>query len=78
MLRLMDGVLNGSILSPVSRTALMKVQMPGQRYALVGRTQVETIAGQVREAAWEDGSNGGFRLVARRGAGRRGHSHRFQ
>ncbi len=66
MLRLMDGVLNGSILSPASRTALMKVQMPGQRYALGGRTQVEMIAGQLREAAWEDGSNGGFRLVARR------------
>jgi CubicO group peptidase (beta-lactamase class C family) len=66
MLRLMDGVLNGSILSPASRTTLMKVQMPGQRYALGGRTQVEKIAGQLREAAWEDGSNGGFRLVARR------------
>lgn len=66
MLRLMDGVLNGGILSPASRGLLMKVQMPGQRYALGGRTQVETIAGQAREAAWEDGSNGGFRLVARR------------
>jgi len=66
MLRLMDGVLNGSILTPASRATLMKVQMPGQRYALGGRTQVEMIAGQAREAAWEDGSNGGFRLVARR------------
>lgn len=39
---------------------------PAQRYALGGRTQVETIADKEREAAWEDGSNGGFRLVARR------------
>ncbi len=66
MLRLMDGVLSGSILTPASRAALMKVQMPDQRYALGGRTRVESIAGQPREAAWEDGSNGGFRLVARR------------
>lgn len=66
MLRLMDGVLDGRILSPASRAVLMKVQMPDQRYALGGRTRVETIAGKPREAAWEDGSNGGFRLVARR------------
>jgi len=66
MLRLMDGVLMGDILTPASRATLMKVNMPGQRYALGGRTRVETIAGQAREAAWEDGSNGGFRLVARR------------
>lgn len=66
MLRLMDGVLGGAILTPASRATLMKVVMPDQRYALGGRTQVETIAGRPREAAWEDGSNGGFRLVSRR------------
>ncbi|MFK3737678.1 serine hydrolase domain-containing protein [Massilia sp. TN1-12] len=67
MLRLMDGVLGGDrILSAASRATLMRVQRPAQRYALGGRTQVETIGGREREAAWEDGSNGGFRLVARR------------
>lgn len=66
MLRLMDGVLGGEVLSPASRAALLHVNMPDQHYALGGRTQVETIAGQAREAAREDGSNGGFRLVARR------------
>jgi len=66
MLRLMDGVLGGQILSAEARQVLMRVQMPKQRYALGGRTQVELIAGRMREAAWEDGSNGGFRLVARR------------
>ncbi|MTW12803.1 serine hydrolase [Pseudoduganella eburnea] len=66
MLRLMDGALNGRILTPAARAELLKVQMPEQRYALGGRTRVEAIAGQSREAAWEDGSNGGFRLVARR------------
>jgi CubicO group peptidase (beta-lactamase class C family) len=66
MLRLMEGVLAGAILSPASRATLLKVVMPEQHYALGGRTQRVTIAGLVREAAWEDGSNGGFRLVARR------------
>jgi CubicO group peptidase (beta-lactamase class C family) len=66
MLRLMDGVLGGQILSTDARQVLMRVQMPDQHYALGGRTRVEHIAGQMREAAWEDGSNGGFRLVARR------------
>lgn len=67
MLRLMDGVLGGeSVLSAAARATLLRVVMPDQRYALGGRTQVETIAGRQREAAWEDGSNGGFRLVARR------------
>nr|WP_308632538.1 serine hydrolase [Massilia sp. YIM B02763] len=67
MLRLMEGVLGGDrILTPASRATLMRVHRPAQRYALGGRTQVETIADKEREAAWEDGSNGGFRLVARR------------
>jgi CubicO group peptidase (beta-lactamase class C family) len=66
LLRLMDGVLDGAVLSAASRQALMRVNMPEQHYALGGRTRVETIAGKPREAAWEDGSNGGFRLLARR------------
>jgi CubicO group peptidase (beta-lactamase class C family) len=66
MLRLMEGVLGGAILGPAARATLMRVIRPAQHYALGGRTRVETIAGRAREAAWEDGSNGGFRLVARR------------
>ncbi|WP_216643092.1 serine hydrolase domain-containing protein [Pseudoduganella dura] len=66
MVRLMDGVLGGGILGPASRAALVRVIMPDQHYALGGRTRIETIAGKAREAAWEDGANGGFRLVARR------------
>jgi CubicO group peptidase (beta-lactamase class C family) len=66
MLRLMDGVLGGAVLSAASRATLLRVVMPDQHYALGGRTRVERIAGKDREAAWEDGSNGGFRLVARR------------
>ena len=66
MLRLMDAVLGGHVLSPASRAELMRVVRPRQHYALGGRTRIEKIAGKLREAAWEDGSNGGFRMVARR------------
>lgn len=66
LLKLMDGVLDGTVLTPASREALMTVLMPEQHYALGGRTRVETIAGAERRAAWEDGSNGGFRVLARR------------
>ena len=66
LLKLMDGVLDGAVLTPASREALMTVLMPEQHYALGGRTRVETIAGVERRAAWEDGSNGGFRVLARR------------
>jgi CubicO group peptidase (beta-lactamase class C family) len=66
LLRLMDAVLDGDVLSPASRRTLMQVNMPDQHYALGGRTRVAMIAGRNREAAWEDGSNGGFRLLARR------------
>lgn len=66
LLRIMDAVLGGDYLSPGSRSALMTVLMPEQHYALGGRVRVEKIGGQDREAAWEDGANGGFRMVARR------------
>lgn len=66
LLKLMDGVLDGRLLRPASRRALMTVLMPDQHYALGGRVKTPTIAGRPREAAWEDGSNGGFRVLARR------------
>lgn len=66
LLVLMARVLDGVVLSAASRETLMTVVMPDQHYALGGRTRVVRIAGTDREAAWEDGSNGGFRLVARR------------
>lgn len=67
LLALMDGVLGGDrILKPASRTALTTVIMPDQHYALGGRTRMAMIAGRMREAAWQDGSNAGFRVLARR------------
>jgi CubicO group peptidase (beta-lactamase class C family) len=66
LLRIMDAVLDGGFLRSASRKALVTTIMPDQHYALGGRVRVERIAGQNREAAWEDGSNGGFRMLARR------------
>lgn len=66
LLRLMHAVLGTGYLKPASRTALTTVLMPDQHYALGGRVRVAKIGGKDREAAWEDGSNGGFRMVARR------------
>lgn len=66
LMTLMDAVLDGRLLSPASRKALMTTQMPDQHYALGGRVRIEKIGGRAREAAWEDGSNGGFRMLARR------------
>lgn len=66
LLKLMDAVLDGRVLSAASRKTLMTVLMPEQHYALGGRIRTETIGGKARETAWEDGSNGGFRMLARR------------
>jgi CubicO group peptidase (beta-lactamase class C family) len=66
LLRIMNAVLDGDFLRPASRAALMTTIMPDQHYALGGRVRIERIAGQDREAAWEDGANGGFRMIARR------------
>lgn len=66
LLRIMQAVLDGGLLTPASRQALLTVQAPDAHYALGGRVRTERIGGQDRAAAWEDGANGGFRMVARR------------
>ncbi|MDQ0250552.1 CubicO group peptidase (beta-lactamase class C family) [Sphingomonas kyeonggiensis] len=66
LMTLMNAVLDGKLLSPASRKALMTTLMPDQHYALGGRVRIEKIGSTEREAAWEDGSNGGFRMLARR------------
>lgn len=66
LLKIMQATLDGDLLSPASRRALTTVLMPAQHYALGGRVRDEPIAGQTRATAWEDGANGGFRMVARR------------
>lgn len=66
LMTLMSAVLDGNFLRPASRRALTTILMPDQHYALGGRVRVASIGGREREAAWEDGSNGGFRMLARR------------
>jgi CubicO group peptidase (beta-lactamase class C family) len=66
LLVLMDAVLDGDCLTPASRRTLLTVVMPDQHYAMGGRVRRERIAGTEREVAWEDGANGGFRMIARR------------
>lgn len=65
MLKLMQAVLGGRILSPQARKALLTIQSAEQHYALGGRIRTEPIGAEDREALWLDGSNGGFRMVAR-------------
>ncbi|WP_430390286.1 serine hydrolase domain-containing protein [Dyella sp. 20L07] len=64
MLRLMDGLFGGKILSPEATTTLMTVVRPTQGYALGGRTKVLAIEGREHSVAWEYGSNGAFRVLA--------------
>ncbi|WP_165831035.1 serine hydrolase domain-containing protein [Sphingomonas pokkalii] len=66
LLVVMDAVLSGQLLRPESRKALTTIQMPEQHYALGGRIRSARVGGTLRDLAWEDGSNGGFRMVARR------------
>jgi len=67
LLQLMDAVFGSDrVLQPASRRALTTVSMPRQHYALGGRTRTVLIAGREREAVWDDGSNAGYRTVARR------------
>ncbi len=66
LLVLMDSVLDRGFLSPGSRRALLAVMTPAEDYALGGRVRTRVIAGHERVLAWEDGTNGGFRVIARR------------
>ncbi|TWB43227.1 serine hydrolase domain-containing protein [Nitrospirillum pindoramense] len=66
LLTLMNAVLSGDLLTARSRSELTTIQMPDQHYALGGRIRSAQVGGAMRELAWEDGSNGGFRMVARR------------
>lgn len=66
LLTVMDLVLDGGYLSRASRAALLTVTTPDQAYALGGRIRVKPIAGRDRPAVWNDGTNGAFRMIARR------------
>jgi CubicO group peptidase (beta-lactamase class C family) len=61
---LMNGLFDGSILSPGSTRTLMAVERPAQDYALGGRTKTLAFGGRSHPVAWEYGSNGAFRVLA--------------
>ncbi|MFC4763776.1 serine hydrolase domain-containing protein [Dyella koreensis] len=64
MLRLLDGLFEGKVLSPDRAAELMAVLRPDQHYALGGRTKMLMLGRQERSVAWEYGSNGAFRVLA--------------
>jgi CubicO group peptidase (beta-lactamase class C family) len=66
MLKLMDAVYSGRLLSPASRQAFVTVLMPDQHYALGGRYRLRTYAGRERTVSTQDGSNGAYRMFASR------------
>jgi CubicO group peptidase (beta-lactamase class C family) len=64
MLRILDGLFSGKLLSPPMVTTLLRVVRPSQSYALGGRTKLLKVAGKQRLVAWEYGSNGAYRVLA--------------
>lgn len=66
MLALMNAVHSGGLLTPASHAALTTVLMPEQHYALGGRMAVATLGGRERTISSQYGSNGAFRMLARR------------
>ncbi|MFT4077572.1 MAG: serine hydrolase domain-containing protein [Asticcacaulis sp.] len=64
LVRVMAAVLGSRILRSDTVQELMRVEMPDQHYAL-GPHPHRNHRGQLRESAWEDRSNSGFRMVAR-------------
>lgn len=64
ILRLLNGLFEGEVLSEEQTTVLMTVLRPDQHYALGGRTKLLALGGKERLVAWEYGSNGAFRMLA--------------
>ncbi|MDB5438729.1 MAG: Beta-lactamase [Caulobacteraceae bacterium] len=66
MLKLMNKVYSGGLLSRSSLKAFTTVLMPDQHYALGGRYRLKTYAGRERTVSSQDGSNGAYRMFASR------------
>lgn len=64
MLRILDAVDSGSVLSKLSTERLFTIRMPDQHYALGGRIRMKPLGGKERAVIWEDGSNRSFRMLA--------------
>ncbi|MEZ2346484.1 serine hydrolase domain-containing protein [Terriglobus sp. RCC_193] len=64
MMRILDAVDSGKVLSKASTERLFTTRMPEQHYALGGRIRKKTLGGRERTVIWEDGSNRSFRMLA--------------
>jgi D-alanyl-D-alanine carboxypeptidase len=71
LLRLLDGVYSGDLLSPASREALWRVIGPEQDYAYGGRVRTRRIDGLEHRLSWNNNSNGPYKsLIVRADDGR--------
>ena len=71
LLRLLDGVYDGDLLSPSSREALWRVNVPEQDYAYGGRVRTRRIDGREHRLSWNNNSNGPYKsLIVRADDGR--------
>ncbi|WP_162301434.1 serine hydrolase domain-containing protein [Cognatilysobacter segetis] len=69
--RLLDGVYSGRLLSPASREALWRVNVPEQDYAYGGRVRTRRIDGHEHRMSWNNNSNGPYKsLIVRADDGR--------
>ncbi|MEW9570667.1 serine hydrolase domain-containing protein [Rhodanobacter sp. Si-c] len=66
LVTLLEAVAQGRVLSPWATRMLFTVQMPAQHYALGGRVRRVETGGVERELVDEYGSDGAFRVSARR------------
>lgn len=63
LLRAASGVFDTPLLTPSSRTEMLKITVPEQHYALGGRVALLATPNGTRRAAWETGRTDGYRSV---------------
>lgn len=63
VLRLLDGVYDGRLLSPASRDALWRVNVADQGYAYGGRVRTRRIDGVPHRISWNNNSNGAYKSL---------------
>jgi len=64
LLRLMDAVYGGRVLSAASLRRLDQVYVPGEDYAYGSRVRQVMLGGRARSVAWHSGSNGAAKTLA--------------
>ncbi|MBM7116456.1 serine hydrolase domain-containing protein [Archangium primigenium] len=64
LLRLMEAVIGGDVLSRASRERLGTVVVPEEDYAYGGRVRTRTLGGRARRVFWNTGSNGAYKTLS--------------